>query len=94
MNEMEVQWIDKQDWIYEAHFEINEDQLQCQCVELVLEGLDTYADVKVNGQYVLSANNMFRVWRQDVKAIVQQGKIGWKSVFVLRLLKMYPSWKA
>ncbi|KAF6603456.1 glycoside hydrolase family 2 protein, partial [Paenibacillus sp. EKM208P] len=56
MNEMEVQWIDKQDWVYEAHFEINADQLQCQCVELVLEGLDTYADVKVNGQSVLSAN--------------------------------------
>ncbi|WP_318626701.1 beta-mannosidase [Paenibacillus polymyxa] len=74
MNEMEVQWIDKQDWIYEAHFEINADQLQCQCVELVLEGLDTYADVKVNDQSVLSANNMFRVWRQDVKALVQQGE--------------------
>ncbi len=74
MNEIEVQWVDKQDWIYEAYFEIDANQLQCQCVELVLEGLDTYADVRVNGQAVLSANNMFRVWRQDVKAFVQQGK--------------------
>lgn len=74
MNEAEVQWIDKQDWIYEARFEIHAKQLQYQCLELVLEGLDTYADVKVNGQHVLSANNMFRQWRRDVKPFVQIGE--------------------
>ncbi|AET60219.1 beta-galactosidase/beta-glucuronidase [Paenibacillus terrae HPL-003] len=73
-NEEKVQWIDKQDWIYEAHFEMSVEQLQCPCVELVLEGLDTYAEVKVNGHPVLSANNMFRMWRRDVKAWVQQGE--------------------
>ncbi len=73
-NEAEVQWIDKQDWIYEACFEMKADQLQSPCVELVLEGLDTYAEVRVNGHPVLSANNMFRIWRRDVKAWVQQGE--------------------
>jgi beta-mannosidase len=73
-NETEVQWIDKRDWIYEACFKITAEQLRCQRVELVLEGLDTYADVKVNGQPVLSVNNMFRVWRQDVRPFLQQGE--------------------
>ncbi|WP_226000189.1 beta-mannosidase [Paenibacillus sp. BJ-4] len=74
INEAEVQWIDKQDWIYEACFEIHAEQLQCQRIELVLEGLDTYAAVKVNGHCVLSTHNMFRQWRQDVRAFVQLGE--------------------
>ncbi|MDQ0494678.1 beta-galactosidase/beta-glucuronidase [Paenibacillus brasilensis] len=74
INEAEVQWIDKQDWIYEACFQIHAEQLQCQRIELVLEGLDTYATVKANGHCVLSTHNMFRQWRQDVRAFVQLGE--------------------
>ncbi len=40
----------------------------------MLEGLDTYATVKVNGHCVLSTHNMFRQWRQDVRAFVQLGE--------------------
>jgi beta-mannosidase len=32
----------------------------------VFEGLDTYADVFLNGERVLTANNMHREWRIDV----------------------------
>jgi beta-mannosidase len=34
-------------------------------------GLDTVADVTINGQLVLSANNMFRTWTVDVKSALQ-----------------------
>lgn len=36
-------------------------------LELVFEGLDTYADIEVNGVRVLSTNNMFLRWVVDVK---------------------------
>ena len=36
-------------------------------------GLDTFAEVFVNGQTVLFADNMFRSWRADVKAQLHAG---------------------
>nr|WP_154893507.1 glycoside hydrolase family 2 protein [Paenibacillus xylanexedens] len=70
-NEKEVQWIDKKDWEYRTVFDINEDLLSQEHLEIVFDGLDTYADVYVNDQHVLSADNMFRVWNVDVKSIVK-----------------------
>ena len=70
-NEKEIQWIDKKDWEYRTAFDINEDLLSQEHLEIVFEGLDTYADVYVNDQHVLSADNMFRVWNVDVKSIVK-----------------------
>lgn len=32
----------------------------------MFEGLDTYAEVYLNGERILSANNMHREWRADV----------------------------
>ena len=70
-NEHDLQWIDKKDWEYETVVEIDP-QLQSQAkVELVFEGLDTYADVYFNGVKVLEADNMFRSWRVDVKSLVK-----------------------
>lgn len=73
-NEHDLQWIDKKDWEYEASFDISEEQLAASHLELVFDGLDTYADVYVNGKVVLSADNMFRPWRVDIKDRVTEGK--------------------
>ena len=34
---------------------------------IVFQGLDTYADVYLNGKLIQKADNMFRTWRVDVK---------------------------
>ena len=39
----------------------------------ILKGLDTYANVFVNGTQVLSADNMFREWLVDVKPQAKEG---------------------
>lgn len=70
-NEKEVQWIDKKDWEYQTKFDVQEKLFAQEHLELVFDGLDTYADVYVNDQHVLSADNMFRVWNVDVKAVVK-----------------------
>ncbi|WP_059042120.1 beta-mannosidase [Paenibacillus rubinfantis] len=72
-NEHDLQWIDRKDWEYETSFELDEAWFALPRLELVFDGLDTYADVTVNGVHVLSADNMFRVWRIDVKPLLQQG---------------------
>ena len=42
-------------------------------VDLVWKGLDTFAEVFVNGASVLRADNMFRSWRVDVRARLVKG---------------------
>lgn len=71
-NEHDLQWIDKIDWEYESTFDVPLSLLALSSIELVFDGLDTYAEVYVNGTHVLSANNMFRSWRADVKEYVKE----------------------
>ncbi|MBT2290359.1 glycoside hydrolase family 2 protein [Paenibacillus albidus] len=72
-NEHELQWIDKKDWEYRTTIELGEEWQQLNRKELVFAGLDTYADVYVNDVLALSANNMFREWRVDVKGLLCTG---------------------
>ena len=70
-NEKKLQWIEKEDWDYKVKFEVPSNTLNKQNVELVFDGLDTYADVYLNGKRILQANNMFRQWKVDVKALLK-----------------------
>jgi beta-mannosidase len=72
-NEKSLQWIDKIDWEYRSTFVADVALLRRERVEIVFQGLDTYADVSVNGARVLSADNMFRSWRADIKAHLKAG---------------------
>ena len=73
-NEKDLQWIDKKDWEYKTTIEITERQIQSDHVELVFKGLDTFADVYLNGEKVLVADNMFREWIVEAKPFLHAGK--------------------
>lgn len=72
-NEHDLQWIDKKEWEYETVFELAEVWSALPRIEIVFEGLDTYADVTVNGVHALAADNMFRAWRADIKPLLRHG---------------------
>lgn len=71
LNERGMQWIDKEDWIYKTLFDVDADMLQKNNISLYFEGLDTYADVTLNGEKIISADNMFRTWKTDVKRLLK-----------------------
>ncbi|OFX58788.1 MAG: beta-mannosidase [Bacteroidetes bacterium GWB2_41_8] len=73
LNEHDLQWIDKENWEYKTTINVGEDFMKHDRVALDFKGLDTYADVFVNDQLVLSADNMFREWLVDVKSQLQAG---------------------
>src|SRR5688572_14336937 len=64
-NETKLQWIGKTDWEYKTTFKVGPELLKRDQIELVFEGLDTYADIFVNDVPLFSADNMFRTWRID-----------------------------
>ena len=73
-NEKRLQWIDTCDWIYKTTFKVDEKQLSSKTAEIMFNGLDTYADVYLNDQLLLKADNMFRGWNVDVKPYLKTGK--------------------
>ncbi|MDX1283439.1 MAG: glycoside hydrolase family 2 protein, partial [Draconibacterium sp.] len=72
LNELDQQWIDKVDWEYKTNFSLNREIFKRDKIELDFKGLDTYADVYLNGEQILSADNMFREWIVDVKESLQE----------------------
>lgn len=73
LNERSVQWVDKEDWMYETHFQPTPDELAATNQTLVFKGLDTYADVYLNHQHILTADNMHREWRCNVQGVMKEG---------------------
>lgn len=74
VNENEVQWVEEEDWEYQTSFEVSADELKNDEVELVFDGLDTYAEIFVNGESVMETDNMFRQWRIPVKKVLKEGE--------------------
>ena len=73
-NEIELQWIENEDWEYRLLFTVDNDQRKLKHHEINFEGLDTYAQVYFNGTLILEANNMFRSWNVDVSKFIEKGE--------------------
>src|SRR5665213_715860 len=73
-NEAELQWIDERDWEYSAEFTADPRLLGEDVVELVADGLDTIASVRLNGALVARTENMFIGFRWDVKRLLRKGR--------------------
>ncbi|MEE4176389.1 MAG: hypothetical protein V2I46_02650 [Bacteroides sp.] len=73
-NEDQVQWVEKEDWEYLTHFRVPGSLLDEDVIVLEFEGLDTYADVYLNGEMILEADNMFLGWEVNVKGHLKSGE--------------------
>ncbi|MFZ4582948.1 MAG: beta-mannosidase [Paludibacter sp.] len=73
-NERKLQWIDKLDWEYETNFNLSAEFIVKDRLELDFKGLDTFAEVYLNGSKILTADNMFRKWIVNVKSVAKQGE--------------------
>ena len=69
--ENDLLWISDHPWTYVTTFEADPRLLDKDRVEIVFEGIDTYASVTLNGQKLFDADNQFRTWRQDVKSLLK-----------------------
>jgi beta-galactosidase/beta-glucuronidase len=75
LNELDVKWIEGKGWCYRKEFVTDEDLLKLDSLQLIFEGLDTFATVWVNGQKVGSFSNMFHEHRIDVKGLLKKGAV-------------------
>ncbi len=66
-NESKLQWIGEVGWEYMKTFQYDERNFAWRHIDLVLKGLDTYANVYLNDSLILVSDNMFREWYVDIK---------------------------
>ena len=73
-NEHEVQWVAQRDWVYRRTFAVPEHFLSHERVDLLFEGLDTFARIHLNGKLTGSTDDMFVPWRFDAREALQEGR--------------------
>jgi beta-mannosidase len=93
-NDTRLQWIGLMDWEYRTTFDADAAMIAHEHVDLVFEGLDTFADVYVNDQAVLHTDNMFRRWRLPAKGLLKAGPNTLRVVFHSPVEFMIPKVKA
>ncbi len=71
--ELRVQWVAESDWEYRREFTLEAAVAAEECLALVFDGLDTFADLRLNGESLGSADNMFRTWSWDVTRRLRPG---------------------
>jgi beta-mannosidase len=62
-HEKKVQWVAECGWEYRRSFQVDAALADEERHYLVCDGLDTLAEVRLNGAFLGRANNMFRSWR-------------------------------
>ncbi len=70
-NTDKCQWIEEKDWEYTKSFFID---AVPEKARLVFEGLDTYAEIYLNGKHIASADNMFISHKFDIENELKEGQ--------------------
>ena len=71
INEITNDWIGKTEWVYRLNFEAAADAIKMQ--ELVFDGIDTIATIRLNGEEIGRTFNMHRTYRFDVSSLLRSG---------------------
>ena len=67
-NEHEMKWVFESNWSYEKEFNLDPEFLEHKHILLRFNGLDTIAEVTLNGEIIGSVNNMFVRYDFEVKS--------------------------
>lgn len=80
------------DYVFTRTFDVDEELLAQQHIVLVCEGLDTLAEISINGTFLAKTDNMHRTWKFQAKKLLHPGKNEIQIIFhsVLRFIEDYP----
>lgn len=80
-NEQKQQWIENENWEYRLSFSLPDSIYNRNHINLVFEGIDTYATICLNDKQILCTDNMFRTWEADIKPYLNKGNNELKVIF-------------
>ena len=65
-NEEEMKWVYHDNWLYKKVFILDKDYLRKENIELFFYGLDTFTEIRINGNFLFQTDNMHRTYRIDL----------------------------
>lgn len=71
-NERAAAWVAEREWWWRTRFDGAAPTQSDERVDLVFEGLDTFASIHLNGTLLGRTDNMFRSWRFEVGALLRE----------------------
>jgi beta-mannosidase len=72
-NELKVQWVEKKEWDYRKTFMVDAAFLRHDKIILDCRGLDTIAEIFLNGTLIAQTQNMFIEYEFDVEHLLKEG---------------------
>jgi len=91
-NFKELKWISKEGWEYVRNFNISEEILKLENQTIEFDSIDTFSDIYLNDNLIMSTDNMFIQQKCDVKKYLRNGnnelKVVLKSIF--NEMEQYP----
>ncbi len=81
LNSFDCRWTEGRSWWFRRGFQITPEQIQAEVVELELNGLDSNAELFVNGYHIGSHRNAFRPFVRDIRRWLRAGE----NVLLVRL---------
>ena len=93
MNEEKVQWVEKEDWQYRTTFVLTKEQVEREDAVLRFDGLDTYADIYLNGSLLERTDNMFVGYELPVKEVLREGENRLQVYFHSPIKQALPQWE-
>ncbi len=73
-NELGLQWIGREDWMYSRKFHVTPEMLHERSVFLNCDCLDTITQIRINGRKAGTTENMFLRYRFEVKGLLREGE--------------------
>jgi len=74
LNEEAVHWVEDVEWWYRREFELTQEILEKETIEIMFKGIDTFATIWINGTKIGETNNMFTPWKFNIKEALKPGK--------------------
>ena len=92
-NEKRVQSFFEKDYVFSRTFDVTQEMLENEKICLRCDGLDTIAEISLNGKKAGEADNMYRTWRFPVKQFLHVGKnqIDIRFLSPVRWIREHPS---
>ncbi len=81
LNERDVEWVGKENWIYSKGFDISDSELLYDDILLNCKMLDTICDVYINDTLIFSGDNCFKEYSYSVKEHLHIGENEIRIIF-------------
>ncbi|HZF92894.1 glycoside hydrolase family 2 protein [Streptomyces sp.] len=80
-NETDVAWVGRREWTYERDLDLTAARSPHEQTDLVFDGLDTVAEIRLDGRLLGRVRNMHRAYRFDVTGLTGRLTVRFASAY-------------